>query len=719
MVKMQKRIFLIMLSGVCLSFLLFGMIAMITRNADQEAANRMGKEFAQGTAEEIWQNSEQQWQEMLQQLAVARAQQLNSKVRNLRNDVEMLGSAMTRIASNLNDYHSQTLSDPSLKTIWSGEAYVTYGTEEIAANPAIQHEISLAANIKGEMKDIADQYTGHRMLVYAASQKGYFITVDIMPDGGQSNEPDGTHIFEPRTRAWYINAKNAGTTVFSDVYMDYTTGQSSITCATPYYNKEGFAGVVGMGAYLDVVYDVLLASDMGNASCFILTDKGEMVFSSQKAEDFGLPANEEMLKDSQGPLAEVTELMRAGKSGVRVVELNGSSYYLSFAPVQDVGWSLGILTPQQSGISQADKAREMFLNLLQDFRQGVDANHQQMNIFLSAALLLVLLFFFLGSHQLAKRFARPIQLLTEGVQDISTGNLEKRIQLSTGDELETLADSFNDMTSKLKDHIEGLAKITAEKERIATELSVAAKIQLNMLPRDFSLGAGRMDIFASMTPAKAVGGDFYDFYLVDENHAAVLIADVAGKGIPAALFMAAAKNCLKSSLLSQDNPDNLAKAMIAANARLCEDNREMLFITAFLGVLDLRSGLLRFVNAGHNPVFIRQKEQDKAFRKLPMKRNFVLAGWEDYQYVQEEVLLSEGDVLFLYTDGVNEAMNEADEMYGLERLENFLNSEQAAQSKNMEELVKMVQAEVADFVGNAEPADDITMLAVAYGGRKM
>ena len=196
---------------------------------------------------------------------------------------------------------------------------------------------------------------------------------------------------------------------------------------------------------------------------------------------------------------------------------------------------------------------------------------------------------------------------------------------------------------------------------------------------------------------------------------AVVIADVSGKGIPAALFMAAAKDCLKHCLLSLENPDELSKAMMRANEWLCENNEKSFFVTVFLGVLDLQSGLLRFVNAGHNPPLLRRKEDGNVFRPLHMKRNFALAVLEDWQYAQDEVRLSEGDVLFLYTDGVTEAENEARMMYSLEKLTDFLNSETAGRADSMQELLSSVWAELGGFAGRAEQSDDITMLAIAYG----
>jgi len=264
----------------------------------------------------------------------------------------------------------------------------------------------------------------------------------------------------------------------------------------------------------------------------------------------------------------------------------------------------------------------------------------------------------------------PLSELTQGVKEISAGNLEKKLDIKTNDELQTLAENFNIMTGELKRQMENLTKVTAEKERIATELDVATRIQMSMLPKNFSVDE-RVDLFATMKAAKEVGGDLYDFYKLDDNHLFITIADVPGKGVPAALFMVAAITNLRNFTASLKSPDDLKIAIENTNERLCNNNEGELFVTAFSGVLDLTTGIFRYVNAGHNPPLIRH--HGKIFEELPMELNFVLGGWEDWQYVQQEIQLEAGDTIFFYTDGVTEATDSAGKLYSLERLQKFLN----------------------------------------------
>lgn len=354
--------------------------------------------------------------------------------------------------------------------------------------------------------------------------------------------------------------------------------------------------------------------------------------------------------------------------------------------------------------------------------EGLLCVHQQMdeldaekNFFLKrtvAAMLIVLAMAFpFGLRYLKNQLLNPLSSLTQGVKEISGGNLDKKLDIRTNDELQTLAESFNTMTDELKAQMTDLAKVTADRERIATELEVATRIQLSMLPKDFSVD-DRVDICATMTPAKEVGGDLYDFYKLDENHLVITIADVSGKGVPAALFMVAAITNLRNAVATLQSPDDLKTAIENTNDSLCANNDGGLFVTAFSGVLDLTTGIFRYVNAGHNPPLIRHHGQN--FEELPMELNFVLGGWEDWQYVQQEIQLEAGDTIFLYTDGVTEAADSSGKLYSLERLKGFLNKLDKA--KSAEEILSAVRESLQQFSEDAAQADDITMLAVKLKG---
>lgn len=242
----------------------------------------------------------------------------------------------------------------------------------------------------------------------------------------------------------------------------------------------------------------------------------------------------------------------------------------------------------------------------------------------------------------------------------------------------------------------------------AAELGVAANIQKSMLPCIFPPFPDRkeVDIYATMDPAKEVGGDFYDFFMVDDSHLAIVMADVSGKGVPAALFMVIGKTLIKDHTRPKRD---LGEVFTEVNNLLCESNSEGMFITAFEGVLDLETGEFRFVNAGHEMPFIRKAGGE--FKGYRIRPGFVLAGMEGISYKAGSMMLEEGDKIFQYTDGVTEATNAGNELYGMERLSKILNK---CGGKEPVSILQAVKKDIDAFVGNAPQFDDITMLCLEF-----
>ena len=309
-----------------------------------------------------------------------------------------------------------------------------------------------------------------------------------------------------------------------------------------------------------------------------------------------------------------------------------------------------------------------------------------------------------------KIVTNPIGKLTSFTQEITESGVfeNKRIRIKTGDEIESLSQSFNFMLVELEDYIANLSQVTAEKERIGAELDIAKHIQASMLPCIFPAFPDRreIDIYATMEPAKEVGGDFYDFFMVDDTHLAVVMADVSGKGVPAALFMVIGKTLIKDHTTPGRD---LGKVFTEVNDLLCESNSEELFITAFEGVLDLETGEFVYVNAGHEMPFISKAGGD--FEPYKIRAGFVLAGMEGMKYRAGSMMLEPGDKIFQYTDGVTEAKNINNELYGMDRLGEILNKVKLG---TPHEILPAIKKDIDEFVGEAPQFDDITMLCLEY-----
>lgn len=331
-----------------------------------------------------------------------------------------------------------------------------------------------------------------------------------------------------------------------------------------------------------------------------------------------------------------------------------------------------------------------------------------------AAIMLVVILFVTD-----KAILKPITRLSNAADNyIENQKNEKTEQsvfeplnIKTGDELEILYDSLRQMESDIGSYIREVTTITAEKERIGAELDVATHIQKSMLPCIFPAFPDRkeFDIYATMDPAKEVGGDFYDFFMVDDRHLAIVMADVSGKGVPAALFMVIGKTLIKDH--TQPGTD-LGETFTNVNRMLCEANSEGLFITAFEGILDIVTGKFTYVNAGHEMPFIIRAGKGAEVYKI--RAGFVLAGMEDMRYKSGSMTLEPGDKIFQYTDGVTEATNARNELYGMDRLSCILN---LAKDKKPEEIISAVKADIDAFVKETPQFDDITMLCLEYKER--
>ena len=349
------------------------------------------------------------------------------------------------------------------------------------------------------------------------------------------------------------------------------------------------------------------------------------------------------------------------------------------------------------------------------FMPDLQANMREFLVVVILAIILVVLVAILLCFIFVKKqIVNPINKIRDASKRM-VENLENEasieVSVKTGNEIEELFDSFKQMYGDIQDYISKLGVVTAEKERIGAELDVAKHIQASMLPCIFPAFPDRkeIDIYATMEPAKEVGGDFYDFFMVDDRHLAIVMADVSGKGVPAALFMVIGKTLIKDHTTPGRD---LGKVFTEVNNLLCEANSEELFITAFEGVLDLVTGEFVYVNAGHEMPFICKAGGDFAPHKI--RAAFVLAGMEDMRYRAGSMTLEPGDKIFQYTDGVTEATNSSNELYGMDRLGTILNK---VKDGTPHDILPAVKKDIDEFVGEAPQFDDITMLCLEYRSR--
>lgn len=314
------------------------------------------------------------------------------------------------------------------------------------------------------------------------------------------------------------------------------------------------------------------------------------------------------------------------------------------------------------------------------------------------------------------RILKPLQCITREVGFFVENGVEvseplKKIRLRN--EIGDLSQGIVKLEKDVIRYICDLTKITTEQERYEAELNVASQIQLAMCPnRNQMVRTDSVELFSWIQPARLVGGDFYDFFDLDDTHLAMIVADVSGKGVPAALFMMRSKTLLKEYLQSTKRLD---QSLNQVNRLLCESNPNGLFLTVFAGILDLESGVLRWINAGHEYPMIESRNRNFEVRKTTVQ--FVLAGMEETRYFEEEMILKEEDVIFLYTDGIVEASDENHRFFGMERLRESLLSQ--TDSKNCQKITEQVQKDLSRFVGQAVPFDDMTIFCLKFKRKKV
>ena len=332
--------------------------------------------------------------------------------------------------------------------------------------------------------------------------------------------------------------------------------------------------------------------------------------------------------------------------------------------------------------------------------------------FLTAGIALYL------THRMNRTLVEPINSIARAarsfVKDRKEGIDNKEhfasLDIQTGDEVENLKMVMADMERDLWEIEEDLTNVTAENERIGIELDLARRIQADMLPNEFPPFPNRTDlnIFASMKPAKEVGGDFYDFFLIDNDHLAMVIADVSGKGVPAALFMMVSKILVQNYSMMGVTPKDVLERV---NQQICQNNREEMFITVWLGILDLKNGHMTCANAGHEYPILMQP--DSNFEIVKDRHGFVIGGLDNTKYSNYELKLEKGAKLFVYTDGVPEATAHDGELYGMDRLVEALNE---VREEKPQQILRAVRKSVNTFVDKMPQFDDLTMLCLEYNG---
>ena len=651
--------------------------------------------------------------ESLNRTAELEAAVADSTFRTVAKDVEIMADYAERLLSAPEEYHPKAVDFPDPAREGETRAQLMLDSGMSAEDPAVAAEIALLGNMSGLLCALYD--SGDVNACYIATESGVFLLADNHP-GDKFSENGELLTMPARSRPWYTQAAENGKLSFSDVQRDIFTDQIGVFCSCPVYVEGKLAAVVGADLFLDrMSANVENTSDTEKGFLCVINENGHVVFAPEKQALFQTRESgeaEDLRQAADSELAAfVTDALR-GFTGTRIVHAGGEAYYMAGAPLDTVGWAMVTAVDQDSVAQPTAMLQEQYNAISGAARTSFRESSLKSLIGIVLLVLFVTVLTIGGALVLAKRIVKPLNTMTKRVASLGGHNLQFMMEdaYRTGDEIQVLAESFAELSEATIRYMGEVARVSAEKERIGAELKVATQIQADMLPRIFPPFPERrdFDIYASMQPAKEVGGDFYDFFLIDDNHLALVMADVSGKGVPAALFMVIAKTLIKNRALQGGGP---AEILTAVNRQLSEGNEAGFFVTVWLSILELSTGKGLAANAGHEHPAIRRK--GGAFELVKYPHSLAVATMDEIRFKEHEFELRPGDALFVYTDGVTEATNASEELFGEKRTVEALNRIPHAEART---LLETTQAAISEFVGDAMQFDDMTMLCLEYFG---
>ena len=664
--------------------------------------------------------------ENYQKFVLSEAKILDGEFWTIRHDLEVLASQVQKVLEHPELYAGEDVLPPSREDAGKMTTQLLYSDNADLSDARLKDRVRRIGALSSMMQEIV---SGDDSLVdcVVALHGGASIIVDDKPE--KKLNSDGEVLpFNADMRPWYVGALVHEDTYFSPVNKDPYLDVDQVMVGVPVYVDGNLAAVCGGSVLVETMGNIVSGAKLGEYtdSCLI-NENGNILYSSREDGELSMEGNKlkSLKESSNAELVSLVDEALKGGTGFSLLNVDGEDVYIAYAPVDTVGWTQLIM------ISQDDLNRTAYV-LMQKTDSIMEESLEETRSAETDTILTTLLIagglLFLAvltSILLANGLVRPIRRMTSRVSQMKGDDMTFEVEdvMLTGDEIEMLARSFEGMSKKMKGYVNEIVQITSEKQRLETELSVASEIQSNMLPRHFPAFPDRneFDLYAVMDPAREVGGDFYDFFLIDDDHLALVMADVSGKGVPAALFMVISKTLIKNVTLSgmYDSPSQILGDV---NNKLCEGNDDNMFVTVWLGILTISTGSMVSACAGHEyPVFYNK---NKGFSMEKDPHGLAMGGLEGLRYKDEHWQLEPGSLLFLYTDGVPEANNSSEELFGNERMLDALEKSLSETTEGTERdemdlmsFLRLVRKKIDDFAGDTPQFDDMTMLCLEYRGK--
>lgn len=519
---------------------------------------------------------------------------------------------------------------------------------------------------------------------YYFKEKGqYFSAFSLNENGTITTVQEGSNMYQYFYMDWYLLPRMMNKPVWTEPFNDYNpesiaSSQTITSYTKPLTDKNGdIVGVISVDLALEWLSKTISSvKPYPNSYSIMLGRSGTFFVHPDSTMRSKQTIFTETMEKPNPKLTALGKAMLAGEEGMMELKMDGRDSYVFYKPLGNTGWSTAIVCPES------------------DIFGGYNRLLNVVIILIIIGLLLMLLAF----SRILTHMLQPLSQLAKQAETIASGKFDENLPVTDRiDEIGKLSNSFRYMQTSLVNYIDELTRTTANKERIEGELRIAHDIQMGMIPRIFPAFPERddIDIYASMTPAKEVGGDLYDFFIQNDK-LYYCVGDVSGKGIPASLFMAVTRNLFRVVAQQELPPAEIARQI---NDTLSEDNDQGMFVTMFIGVINLKTGEMSYCNCGHNPPVIEDEF-------MQMEPNVPMGLFTGFEFVDECIDNVENKMILLYTDGLNEAENEAHEQYGDDRLLAYMQQHAETAKTTINDLLESV----AQHVAGAEPSDDLTML---------
>ncbi len=688
--KLQGKVFRLCISLVVIAIIAFALVGILEMRALQKITRKTGETQA-GVIKQSSQESMMKVVEgSLVRTAMQGAEISDSEFSILKHDSRQLASQVQDVFEHPENYKEIPVGKPKKENGGEYTLQLLVSDENDLKDQKNMSMIRKLANLGPLMAESIRDNDDYVLDCYISLPSKHTLAMDKMSD--QKFEEDGSvRLYDPTTRDWYKEAVRNGDIYFSPAIHSYFYNFTEVVYGTPVYSDGELKAVLEGSVKLDKIQQVISEIEIGNSGFSILvTSDGQLVASPREEGDLAMDHDlSRDIRETDNPsLKELIDSALDQEAGFKAVTIDGEEFYAAYAPLETLGWTQMMFVSKQDLENSTAKLLSE-LDEVNDSTQRSYGNSFRNALLLTVAIMLLLLVT-AGAAALffSKRLVTPINVMTENVKEISGDNMHFEVDdiYRTGDEIEVLAESFGALTDQLENYIREVTQISVEKERLSSEMNVARKIQASMLPRIFPAFPEReeFDLYACMVPAKEVGGDFYDYFFTDKDHLAVIIGDVSGKGISAALFMVMTKHILQSQVMMQG--EDVTGAIKAVNDLLMKDNVANMFVTIWLGVLTISTGRIVYVNAGHEYAALCRKDGSFAVEKD--KHSPPVAASNRAKFKENELMLYPGDTLYLYTDGVTEAINSGTEMFGRERMLDALNENVNDGSKELDDRVR-------------------------------